>query len=92
MEEIFITAIDPLKVEVCDINPAMEGNMEPSSVEEKVDLGNLLLFSPQSYVNKETEEVNFMIKEETSENNMSDRADIKKESRINIFIHLIHIS
>ena len=71
--------IDPLKVEVCDINPAMEGYMEPSSLEEKVDLGNLVLFPPDSYVDKETEEVNFEFKEETSENNISDGEDIKKE-------------
>ena len=73
--------IDPLKVEVCDINPAMEGYIEPSSLEEKVDLGNLVLFPPDSYVNKdtETEEVKFVIKEETSENNISDKAVIMEE-------------
>ena len=78
MEDIFVTDIDPLKIEVCDINPAME-DLEPSSLEEKVDLGNLVLFPPDSNVNKEIEEVNFKIKEETSENNISDKTDIMEE-------------
>jgi hypothetical protein len=53
-------------------------------LEEKVDLGNLVLFPPESYVNKALEEVNFTIKEESSERKIDcDIADktnnIKKE-------------
>ena len=39
-------------------------NLEQSSLEEKVDLGNLVLFSPESYTNEEIEEENFRIKDE----------------------------
>ena len=88
MEEIVKTEIDPLKIEVCDTFPVQTGSysytmedLEQSSLEEKVDLGNLVLFPPDSYVNKETEteEVKFVIKEETSEINISDKAVIMEE-------------
>ena len=71
MEEIVTTEIDPLKIEVCDPFPVQTGRnphtmeyLEQSSLEEKVDLGNLVLFPPESYVNKEMEEVNCTIREE----------------------------
>ena len=90
MEEIVATEIDPLKVDVCDPFPVQTGSysytmeeLEQSSLEEKVDLGNLVLFPPESYVNKAIEEVNFTIKEESSENkidcDISDKTNIKKE-------------
>ena len=90
MEESVTTEIDPLKIEVRDPFPVQTGrnpytmeDLEQSSLEEKVDLGNLVLFPPESYVNKEIEEVNFTIKKEPSENkidhDISDEADIKKE-------------
>ena len=90
MEEIVATEIDPLKVEICEPFPVQTGSnpytmedLEQSSLEEKVDLGNLVLFPPESYVNKAIEEVNYTIKEEPSENkidqDISDEADIKKE-------------
>ena len=90
MEEIVTTEIDPLKFEICEPFPVLtESNsynmedLEKPSLEEKVDLGNLVLFPPESYVNKAIEEINFTIKEEPSENkidhNISDEADIKKE-------------
>ena len=41
-------------------------DLEQSSLEEKVDIGNLVLFPLDSYVNKETEKVNFRIKDEPS--------------------------
>jgi hypothetical protein len=74
MEEIVTTEIDPLKIEVCESFPVQTGSnpytmedLEQSNLEEKVDLGNLVLFPPESYVNKAIEEVNFTIKEESSE-------------------------
>ena len=90
MEEIVATEIDPLKVEICEPFPVQAGSnsyamedLEQSSLEEKVDLGNLVLFPPESYVNKALEEVNFTIKEESSENkidcDISDKTNIKKE-------------
>ena len=55
MEEIVATEIDPLKVDVCDPFPVQTGSysytmeeLEQSSLEEKVDLGNLVLFPPES--------------------------------------------
>ena len=42
-------------------------DLEQSSLEEKVDLGNLVLFPPDSYVNKEIGEANFRIKDEPLE-------------------------
>ena len=42
-------------------------DLEQSSLEEKVDIGNLVLFTLDLYVNKETEEANFRIKDEPSE-------------------------
>ena len=41
-------------------------DLEQSSLEEKVDIGNLVLFPLDSYVNKETEEANLKIKDEPS--------------------------
>ena len=87
MEEIVTTEIDPLKIEVCDSIPVQTAytmeELEESSLEEKVDLGNLVLFPPESYVNKAIEEVNFTIKEEPPENkincDISDETNIKKE-------------
>ena len=52
----------------------MEG-LEQSSLEEKVDLGNFVLFPPDLYVNKETGKANFRIKDDISEND-----NIKKET------------
>ena len=43
-------------------------DLEQSSLEEKVDLGNFVLFPPDSYVNKETEEANLRIKDKTTPN------------------------
>ena len=85
MDEIVTEDIDPLKVEVSDPFPVQTGtnpytmeNLEQSSLEEKVDLGNLVL--PDSYANEDEEEVNFAIKDEPLENyHISDKADIKKE-------------
>ena len=90
MEEIVTTEIDLLKVEVCDPFPVQTGSnsytmedLEQSSLEEKVDLGNLVLFPPDSYVNEEIEEVNFTIEDEPLENkidcDISDKTDVKKE-------------
>ena len=55
---------------------------EPSSLEEKVDLGNLVLFPLDSSVNEETKEANLSIKDESSEINddISQDTDIKKET------------
>ena len=59
-------------------------DLEQSSLEEKVDLGNLVLFPPDSCVNKETGEDNFRIKDEPSEikinDEISDNSNIKKET------------
>ena len=87
MEDIFATDIDPLKIEVCDSIPVQTAytmeELEESSLEEKVDLGNLVLFPPESYVNKAIDEVNFTIKEESSENkidcDISHKTNMKKE-------------
>ena len=84
------TAIDPLKVEVCDPFLVQTGSnrynmedLEHSSLEEKVDLGDLVLFPPDFYVNKEIDQGNFPIKDEPPENkincDISDEADIKEE-------------
>jgi len=58
-------------------------DLNQSSFEEKADLGNLVLFPPDSYVNKEIDEVNVTIKDEPSENkincDISDEANIKTE-------------
>ena len=53
MEEIVATEIDPLKVEICEPFPVQTNaytmeDLEQSSLEEKVDLGNLVLFPPES--------------------------------------------
>ena len=90
MEDIFATDIDPMKIEVCDPFPVQTGSysytmedLEQSSLEEKVDLGNLVLFPPESYVNKAIGEKKFTIKEEPSVNkidhDISDEAYVKKE-------------
>ena len=94
MEKIIATEIDPLEVEVCDPFPVQTGSnpytmeypmedLNQSSFEEKADLGNLVLFPPDSYVNKEIDEVNVTIKDEPSENkincDISDEANIKTE-------------
>ena len=59
-------------------------DLEQSSLEEKVDLGNLVLFPLDLYVNKETEEENFRIKDEPSEiktnDDISENHTIKKET------------
>ena len=59
-------------------------DLEQSSLEEKVDLGNFVLFPLDSYVNKETKEENFRIKDEPSEiktnDDISENYDIKKET------------
>jgi hypothetical protein len=59
-------------------------DLEQSSLEEKVDIENLVLFPLDSYVNKETEEENFRIKDEPSEiktnDDISENYDIKKET------------
>ena len=54
MEEIVATEIDPLKVEVSESFPVQTGSkpytmedLEQFSLEEKVDLGNLVLFPPE---------------------------------------------
>jgi hypothetical protein len=58
-------------------------DLEQSSLEEKVDLGNFVLFPPNSYVNKGTGEANFRIKDEPSEMKINDdifeNNNIKKE-------------
>ena len=53
MEEIVTTEIDPLKFETCEPFPVLtESNsynmedLEKPSLEEKVDLGNLVLLPP----------------------------------------------
>ena len=46
-------------------------DLEQSSLEEKVDIGNLMLFPLDTYV-KETEEANFRIKDEPSEINTNE--------------------
>ena len=87
LEEIVTTKINPVKIEACDPFPVQTAytmeDLEQSSLEEKVDLGNLVLFPPESHVNKAIEEVNFTIKEESSENkidcDISDETNIKKE-------------
>ena len=52
MEEIVTTKINPVKIEACDPFPVQTANtmeeLEQSSLEEKVDLGNLVLFPPES--------------------------------------------
>ena len=59
-------------------------DLEQSSLEEKVDIGNLVLFPLDSYVNKETEEANFRIKDEPSEikinDDISENTDVRKET------------
>ena len=59
-------------------------DLEQSSLEEKVDLGNLVLFPLDLYVNKETEEENFRIKDEPSEiktnDDISENTEVKKET------------
>ena len=59
-------------------------DLEQSSLEEKVDIGNLVLFPLDSYVNKETKEENFRIKDEPSEiktnDDISENHNIKKET------------
>ena len=59
-------------------------DLEQSSLEEKVDLGNFVLFPPDSYVNKETGEANFRIKDEPLEIRINDviseNNNIKKET------------
>ena len=62
-------------------------DLEQSSLEEKVDLGNFVLFpldSYESYVNKETGEANFRIKDEPLEikinDGISENNNIKKET------------
>ena len=59
-------------------------DLEQSSLEEKVDIGNLVLFPLDLFVNKETEEANFRIKDEPSEietnDDISENYDIKKET------------
>ena len=59
-------------------------DFEQSSLEEKVDLGNFVLFPPDSCVNNETGEVNFRIKDEPSEikinDEISENNNIKKET------------
>ena len=59
-------------------------DMEQSSLEEKVDIENLVLFPLDSHVNKETEEENFRIKDESSEiktnDDISENYYIKKET------------
>ena len=47
-------------------------NFEPSSLEEKVDLGSLVLFPLDSSVNEETKEANLKIKNEPSEIKIND--------------------
>ena len=55
-------------------------DLEQSSLEEKVDIGNLVLFPLDSYVNKETEEENFRIKDERSEIKANDDISIPEVS------------
>ena len=59
-------------------------DFEPSSLEEKVDLGNLVLFPLDSSVNEETKEANLRIKNEPLEieinDDISENTDIKKEA------------
>ena len=58
-------------------------DLEQSSLEEKVNIGNLALFLLESYVTKEAEEANFRIKDEPSEiKNNDDISEnyIKKET------------
>ena len=59
-------------------------DLDQSSLEEKVDIGNLVLFPLVLYVNKETEEANFRIKDEPSEiktnDDISENHNIKKET------------
>ena len=61
-------------------------DLEQSSLEEKVDLRNFVFFPPDSYVNKETGEANFRIKDEPSEIKINDdisennNNDIKEET------------
>ena len=59
-------------------------DLEESSLEEKVDLGNFVLFPPDLYVNKETGEATFRIKDEPSEikinDDISENNNIKKET------------
>ena len=56
----------------------------PSSLEEKVDLGNLVLFPLDSSVYEETKAANLRIKDEPSEieinDEISENTDIKKET------------
>ena len=55
-------------------------NLDQSSLEEKVDLGNLELFPPDSYISEEIEEENFRIQDKSSENNIdNDTSDVKEE-------------
>ena len=59
-------------------------NLDQSSLEEKVDLGNLELFPPDSYISEEIEEENFRIQGKSSENNIDNDtpscpSDVKKE-------------
>ena len=59
-------------------------DLEQSSLEEKVDLGNFVLFPLDSYVNKEIGEANFRIKDEpleiTINDDISENNNIKKET------------
>ena len=59
-------------------------DLEQSSLEEKVNIGNLVLFLLESYVTKEAEEANFRIKDEPSEiktsDDISENYDIKNEA------------